>query len=58
MEEEKKTIRLLTKTGVIELVGTPEELAHEINKRYGSNVIQFPARGIYAHPSNPSWGSE
>lgn len=56
--EETKQVRLITQDGVIELEGTPEELSAVIQARYGTNVIKFPARGIYAHPSNPSWGSE
>lgn len=58
--EETKTIRIITQNGTVELTGTPEELAQELNKRY-DNVIQFPLRGIHAHPSNhknPTWGSE
>ncbi len=55
-KEQKKEVRLITEDGVVELTGTPEELSKEILKRYKTNVIQFPARGIYAHPSNPNWG--
>ena len=55
-----KQVRLITQNKVIELKGSPEEITDFIlnHSNNYAKLIKFPDRGIYAHPSNPNWGSE
>lgn len=46
-------VRVILSNEIKELEGTPEELVEEIlAMELPSNVIQFPKRGIFAHPSS------
>lgn len=58
MAKETKQVRLILPNEIVELEGTPEELAEQIQS-YSmvrlDNVIPFPPRGMFAHPSNPDW---
>lgn len=57
-----KQVRLILPDRIVEMEGTPEELAERIQQECDSigmaKVIPFPARGVYAHPSNGMGGSQ
>ena len=60
IKPDTKQVRLITEHEVVELEGSPEEITNFILNKHNdyAKVIKFPDRGIYAHPSNPNWGSE
>lgn len=58
MKDKQCSVNLIMGDGTIKmLTGTPEEVAKLIRQSVdagekGADIIQFPLRGIHAHPSN------
>lgn len=53
-------VRVIMPDGIVELEGTPEEVVQKVESLIDIqevNIIEFPPRGIYAHPAGTEYSN-